>query len=230
MRIQVLQHVPFEGPARIADWAGRRGHSLAVTRLDAGDSLPALSTFDRLVVMGGPMGVGDRDAHPWLVPEQAFIAAAVAAGKSVVGVCLGAQLIAAALGARVFRNPHKEIGWVPVRLTSQARGLGLWDDLPDSLPAFHWHGDTFELPDGAVHLATSAACRQQAFLLHGRVLGLQFHLESTPASVAALCRACAHELVAARWVQTAAEIRGVDPGLYAAVGRTLELLLDRLPA
>jgi GMP synthase-like glutamine amidotransferase len=229
MRIHVLQHVPFEGPAAIADWAERRGHPLAVSHLYAGDGLPQLSAVDRLVVMGGPMSVGDTALHPWLVDERRFIAAAVAAGKSVIGVCLGAQLIAAALGARVYRNAHKEIGWFPVRLTPAARALDLCDGLPASLPVFHWHGDTFELPAGAVHLAESDACPHQAFLLAGRVLGLQFHLESTPDSVAAICQHCAHEILPGTWVQTSAEMRGTDPAQFAVIGRTLELLLDRLP-
>jgi GMP synthase-like glutamine amidotransferase len=229
MQIHTLQHVPFEGPAAIADWAARRGHPLAVSHLYDGDPLPALADFDRLVIMGGPMSVGDTAEHPWLAAERAFIADAVAAGKSVIGVCLGAQLIAAALGARVYPNAEKEIGWFPVQLTEQARALDLCDGLPASLPVFHWHGDTFELPAGAVHLAESDACAHQAFLLDGRVLGLQFHLESTPTSVAAICEHGADEVVPARWVQSAAEMRAVDQDLYAGIGRTLEVLLDRLP-
>ena len=230
MRIHVLQHVPFEGPAAIADWAERRGHPLAVSHIYAGDPLPAPADFDRLVIMGGPMSVGDVDAHPWLADEQACIAAAIAAGKSVVGVCLGAQLIAAALGARVYRNAHREIGWFPIQLTQQARTLDLLDGLPAEQTVFHWHGDTFDLPAGAVHLATSDGCANQAFLLDGRVLGLQCHLESTPASVAALCEHGADDLVPGPWVQSTAEMRGAEPALYAGLARTLEALLDRLPA
>ncbi|WP_295882901.1 type 1 glutamine amidotransferase [uncultured Thiohalocapsa sp.] len=230
MQIHVLQHVPFEGPAGIADWAQRRGHALAVSQLYAGDALPAPGEFDRLVVMGGPMSVGDAHAYPWLADELRFIADAIASGKSVVGVCLGAQLIAAALGARVYRHAHKEIGWVPVRLAARGRALDLCDGLPAEQTVFHWHGDTFDLPAGAVHLAQSEACANQAFLVGGRVLGLQFHLESTPASVAALCEHCADEIVPGRWVQSAAEMRAAEPELYAGIGRTLELLLDRLPA
>jgi GMP synthase-like glutamine amidotransferase len=230
MRILVLQHVPFEGPAAIADWASRRGHPLDVCRLYAGDPLPAPTDFDRLVVMGGPMGVGDTEAYPWLVAEQAFIADAVAAGKSVVGICLGAQLIAAALGARVYRNAHVEIGWHPIRLTAQAQRLDLCEGLPVEQTVYHWHGDTFDLPAGALQLAQSEACTHQAFLVEDRVLGLQCHLESTPESVRALCDACGEELVPDRWVQTAAEMRAAGPEVYTGIGRTLETLLDRLPA
>lgn len=230
MRISVLQHVPFEGPAAIAQWAERRGYPLALSRLYAGEPLPALDDFDRLVVMGGPMSVGDTDAYPWLVGERALIAEAVAEGKSIVGVCLGAQLIAAALGARVYRNAHKEIGWLPIRLTEPARALDLCDGLPSEQTVFHWHGDTFELPPGAVHLAESEGCAHQAFLVDDRVLALQFHLESTPESVAAICEHCADEIQPARYVQTVAEMRAADPDLFAGIGRTLEVLMDRLPA
>lgn len=191
--------------------------------------MPAVAGFDRLVVMGGPMSVGDTEACPWLEDELALIAEAIAAGKSVVGVCLGAQLIAAALGARVYPNAAKEIGWLPIRLTDQARGLDFCDGLPAEQTVFHWHEDTFDLPAGAVHLAESEACANQAFLIDGRVLGLQCHLESTPASVAAICEHCADDIVPGRFVQTVAEMRAADPDLYAGIGRTLEPLLDRLP-
>jgi len=230
MHIHVLQHVPFEGPAQIAHWAERRGHDLAISHLYAGDPLPDLDAFDRLVVMGGPMGVGDEAEYSWLRPEKARIADAIRAGKSVVGVCLGAQLIAEALGAEVFPNAVKEIGWLPIELTEAGRAHPLLEDLPPAPTVFHWHGDTFSLPDGAVHLARSAHCEQQAFLYDGRVLALQFHLESTPDSVAAICTHCADEIQPAATIQTAAEMREADLDTYSAITRMLEALLDRLPA
>jgi GMP synthase-like glutamine amidotransferase len=152
MRIHCLQHVPFEGPARIGDWAERRGHSLAVSHLYAGDPLPAIDRFDRLVVMGGPMGVADEAEYSWLAHEKARIEEAIAAGKSVVGICLGAQLIAEVLGARVHRNPVKEIGWFPIELTEAGRADPICDGLTGQAEVFHWHGDTFTLPSGAVQL------------------------------------------------------------------------------
>lgn len=229
MRIHCLQHVPFEGPARIGDWAARRGHPLAISHLYAGDPLPDLDSFDRLVVMGGPMGVGDEAEHSWLSPEKARIEEAIAGGKSVVGICLGAQLIAEVLGASVHRNPVKEIGWFPIQLTEAGLAQPLCDGLPTTAEVFHWHGDTFTLPLGAVQLARSAHCEQQAFLFDDRVLGLQFHLESTPDSVAAICTHCADELVPAATVQTAAEMHEADIDTYASIKQLLETLLDRLP-
>jgi len=229
MRIHILQHVPFEGPARIAHWARERGHGLAVSHLYAGDPLPELAAFDRLVVMGGPMGVADEAEHSWLRPEKARIADAIAAGRSVVGICLGAQLIAEVLGARVRRNPHKEIGWFPVQLTEAGRGHSLCSGLAEEQTVFHWHGDTFELPAGAVHLARSNGCEHQAFVAEGRVLALQFHLESTPDSVDAICTNGAGEIVPGTYVQTAEQMRSAPAEHYAGINRTLEALLDRLP-
>jgi GMP synthase-like glutamine amidotransferase len=228
MRIHVLQHVPFEGPARIAHWARERSHVLTVSHLYAGDPVPELDAFDRLVVMGGPMGVADEAEHSWLRPEKARIADAIAAGRSVVGICLGAQLVADALGARVYRNAHKEIGWFPVQLTDAGRAHPLCEGLPAEQTVFHWHGDTFDLPPGAVHLARSAACEHQAFVIDDRVLGLQFHLESTPESVDAICTEGAEEIVSDTYVQSAERMRTAPPEHYAAINRTLELLLDRL--
>jgi len=229
MRIHCLQHVPFEGPFGIADWADARGHSVTVTPLYAGVPPPDPADFDWLVIMGGPMGVVDEPQFPWLVPEKALIRASIAAGKTVVGVCLGAQLIAEVLGARVYRNPEKEIGWLPIELTAAGQASAVCGFLPPSLTVFHWHGDTFDLPAGAVQLARSAACAQQAFLYGGRVLGLQFHLESTPQSVAGLCAECADELVPGPHVQTAARMLTASPAGYARLNVALFGILDRLP-
>jgi GMP synthase-like glutamine amidotransferase len=228
MRIHCLQHVPFEGPARIGDWAEQRGHSLAISHLYAGDALPTLDSFDLLLIMGGPMGVADEAEHSWLAREKARIEQSITAGKSVLGICLGAQLIAEVLGARVYRNPVKEIGWFPIEFTGTGLADPLCADLPSMPMVFHWHGDTFTLPRGAVHLARSAHCEQQAFLYDGRVLGLQFHLESTPDSVAAICIHCADEITPAATIQSAAEMRAVGTQAYAAINRLLETLLDRL--
>lgn len=228
MRIHCLMHVPFEGPARIADWAESRGHPIAFSHLFAGDDLPALEAFDRLVVMGGPMGVGDEARYPWLGAEKALIRSAIEGGRSLVGVCLGAQLIAEALGARVAPNAHQEIGWFPIRFTEAARAHPLCKDLPVEQQVLHWHGDTFRLPPGALQLATSEACAQQGFLVDERILGLQFHLEMTPTSLRTLCGHCADELVPAPFVQSAEQMLAVSPARYEATARVLETLLDRL--
>lgn len=228
MRLQCLTHVPFEGPAGIADWARAQGHQLHVTPLYAGTVPPAPETYDWLVVMGGPMGVGDEAAYPWLVAEKQAIRVAIDVGRTVIGICLGAQLIAQVLGARVYCNPHPEIGWMPIELTPEALESPLFGFLPPSLQVFHWHGDTFDLPRGAAHLARSGACAHQAFSYGDRVLGLQFHLESTPASVRDLVTHGADEIRPAPYVQDAERILMAGPGDYQTINGALFGILDRL--
>lgn len=230
MRIHCLQHVPFEGPAGIADWAAARNHPITTTPLYVGAALPDQSAFDWLVVMGGPMGVHDEAELTWLSGEKAFLRETIAAGKTILGICLGAQLLAEVLGARVYRNREKEVGWFPIELTGAAKESGPLAQLPDRLTVYHWHGDTFELPAGAAHLARSEGCAHQAFLWGGRVLGLQFHLESTPASVRALVAHCADDIVPARYVQSAEAMLAAGADDYARIHDALTGILDRLPA
>ncbi len=229
MHIHIIQHVDFEGPAHIGKWITAHGHSRSETHLYRGDSLPAGTDFDRLVVMGGPMNIYEHDRYPWLVEEKRFIGRAIGAGKTVIGICLGAQLIADVLGGRVYAGPEKEIGWFPVTLTPEARELGLFGDVPERFTVFHWHGDTFPLPEGAVRLAASAACENQAFLYRDRVLGLQFHLESTPESVRAITDRCADEVVDGRYIQPVAAMRSAPAEDFADINRAMEAVLDGLP-
>jgi GMP synthase-like glutamine amidotransferase len=200
MRIHALQHVPFEDIGSMAQDFHQAGYSVDSTHWYRGDRTPSLESFDALIVMGGPMGVYDEDAFPWLRDEKALIKAAIEAGKTVMGICLGAQLIACVCGAEVKSNTHKEIGWFP--LTAQAPDEPL-ARLLDGQNVFHWHGDTFDLPKGAVWLASSEACPHQAFRLGRNVFGFQFHLETTPASAAALIKHCASDLDGSRYVQDA---------------------------
>lgn len=229
MHIHYLQHVEFEGPGSIAAWAQRAGHRLTATRFCDGDGLPALESFDWLVVMGGPMSVHDERVYPWLHQEKRFIEAAIAAGKVVVGICLGAQLIAQVLGARVYPNAVKEIGWFPVERTPQAVATRLGALLPARFEAYHWHGETFDLPADAVHLARSEACAQQAFVYRERIVGLQFHLETTRAGVEQLSTHCAAEIQPGPFVQSAAAML-VDDDRFAALNQQMARLLDGLAA
>ena len=205
LRIHYFQHVPFEGLGSIEAWARARGHALTVTRLFTDDPLPTLDSFDWLIVMGGPMGVYEGARHPWLYGEVATIKAAIARGKRVLGICLGAQLIAAALDAAVYPGPRREIGWWPIEKTTAA---GLLAALPDGAIVFHWHGDTFDLPVGAERLARSAGCANQAFSYGDRVLALQFHCDVTPEAMEQMVVEGAGELTAGQpYVQSAAAIR-----------------------
>ena len=181
MKISVLQHAAYEGPGEIAAWAGQRGHALTIHHLYREDALPRLDDFDLLVVMGGEMNIYQYRDWPWLKPESALIRSALEQGKRAVGICLGAQLIADALGARVVQNAEIELGWLPVQWTEDAR-----DTFPELGPAatvLHWHGDTFALPPGATRLAASEGCPEQGFLVPNKCLALQFHMEVDPALV-----------------------------------------------
>ncbi len=226
MNIHWLQHVPFEGLGAIERWAGKMGHTLSCTRLFAGDPLPEQSEFAMLVVMGGPMGIYDEQEYPWLIAEKAFIRATIEAGRPVLGICLGAQLLADVLGARVSANREKEIGWFPVTRTD-AVPIGLQGVLPEKQTVFHWHGDTFDLPADAVHLYASLGCRNQAFLYKEKVLALQFHLETTRESAMPLLENCRHELVRGPWIQTEQEIvEGIE--VFSGINLTMDGILGYL--
>lgn len=186
MRVHYLQHVSFEGPGFILPWLQAHGHTVTSTPLfEPGVTMNAPEDIDALIIMGGPMGIYDEKDHPWLAGEKAFIRACLAAGKHILGVCLGAQLLADALGARVHRAPHKEIGWFPVHpMPPVAKGTTMPSWLPslfrDHPIVFHWHGDQFDIPPGAADSLRTDANTCQAFQWSARVVGLQFHPEVTP--------------------------------------------------
>lgn len=194
MRVHALYHVPFEDVGAIGLWAAERGHELTSTSLFAEETPPPVDAYDLLVIMGGPMGAYDEKEYPWLAGEKAAIAAAVAADKAVLGVCLGAQLLAVVLGGSVSRNPVPEIGWFKVNMTPEGLTEPVFAGFPASYYAFHWHGDTFTIPPGAVHAASSAACPNQAFVYKGKVVGLQYHLETTPVGMQRLIKYCAEDV------------------------------------
>jgi GMP synthase-like glutamine amidotransferase len=214
--------VPFEGPAAVADWARTRGVELAVSPLYEAPTPPSPADFDWLLVLGGPMSVQDTDAFPFLNAEMDLVRAAVAAGRGVIGLCLGAQLMARALGGRVGPSPAREIGWWPVTATADADGL-----LPARFEAFHWHGEAFEPPPGARRIASSEGCPEQGFTLGERVLGLQFHLETTPDAARALIRHCPEDLAAGRWVQDADDMLA-EAARFEAANALMTTLLDRV--
>jgi GMP synthase-like glutamine amidotransferase len=185
MHVLVFRHAPLEGIGSIADALDRHQIACTIVGLTAPGPQPptpgALSAPSGLILMGGPMSVNDD--LPWIPHEIAAIREAVRRGIPVLGVCLGAQLIARALGARVYPNPEKEIGWAPLHWTPAAATDRLFHGFSEPETVFQWHGETFDLPPGAQHLAYSAACRHQAFRVGGNVYGIQFHPEVTPAII-----------------------------------------------
>jgi GMP synthase-like glutamine amidotransferase len=195
LRLHGLRHESFEKEGEIAVWAKERGHTLTHTDLWNGENPPALDTFDFLIVMGGPMNIYEEDKFPWLAVEKRFLKESIAAGKRVLGVCLGAQLLADVLGGKVTKGAHREIGWHTVSAGPDAARSRVFAGLPKAYEAFHWHGDTFAIPPKALWTARSEACAHQAFsACEDRVVGLQFHLETNAESLAALAAGCADEV------------------------------------
>lgn len=225
MRARVLQHVSFEGPGSIASWLSQHGASTRCTRVYEAEALPALDEVDLLIVLGGPMSVNDEAQFPWLRQEKAFIARAIASGKAVLGICLGAQLIASALGARVYPGSEKEIGWWPIAGEPAAPGAFAF---PATATVFHWHGETFDLPAGALRLASSAACQNQAFQVGARAIGLQFHLETTDESAGEIIGHCAHELNPGRYIQSEEALRRAPAANYAEINALMRTVLEYL--
>lgn len=180
MRVLVLQHIACEPPGVYEDVLLERGCTIERVELDEGEPIPAGRDFDAVIAMGGPMSVNDEAELPWLASEKQFVAGAARAGTPFWGVCLGVQLLASSLGARVYPGPEPEVGLLPVELTPEGRDDPVFADLADGVVTLQWHGDTFDLPDGAVRLAGSPAYPNQAFRF-GAAYGVQFHLEVTPA-------------------------------------------------
>jgi GMP synthase-like glutamine amidotransferase len=240
MRIHYIQHEKFETPGSILDWAGKQGYPLTRTLIylqNAGNAqgnrdalFPAMEDFDWLMIMGGSMNVYEENKYPWLDTEKRFIAGAVQTGKTVLGLCLGAQLLAVVLGGRVTRNRYREIGWHPIRLTGAARENPCLSFLPEEPVVFQWHGDTFsELPPGALLLAESEACAHQAFVYRERVFAFQFHLENNEAILQDLVENCAGELTPETYVQSPAEMLG-HPEYAGVCEKWMNEFLTRLAA
>ena len=231
MNAHFFQHVPFEGIGNIEPWLIAKGYEITSTQFYKEAQLPDYEKVDLLIIMGGPMSVNDEAKYPWLVAEKQFIRNCIEAGKSVLGICLGSQLIANAMGASVYRNHEKEIGWFPVQGTEPSDDLTF--RFPSTFEVFHWHGDTFDLPKGAIRIARSAATENQAFQLGKSVIGIQFHPEATPALLQEMVSHGRYELVASSYVQSEKDILGIRPQQYHVIsslmGEVLTFLVSASP-
>ena len=226
MRIHFFQHVPFEGLGVMEVWFNERRATISSTQLFQNPVLPDPNDFDVLIVMGGPMGANDDQRYPWLKTEKQCIEKAMALKKKVLGICLGAQLIADVLGAKVYQHREKEIGWFPISKVYSGKSHKLIESFPEKVYAFHWHGDTFDLPQGAMHLFKSEGCENQAFLWQEGVLGLQFHLEMTQTGAGALIEACRNEMISSRFVQSEKAIFA-NPERFKESNSLMHELLNR---
>jgi GMP synthase-like glutamine amidotransferase len=228
MKIHYLQHEPFESPGAILTWAHEHGHTLTSTMLYNNEPLPSIELFDMLVIMGGSMSVYDKRLYSWMNGELRFIESAIKENKAVLGICLGAQLIAHSLGAAVYKNKNREIGWFPISLTPEGSSSGLFKAWPDAFTMFHWHGDTFDVPSGAVRTAFSKATVNQAFEYGGKTVALQFHPETTLVDLELFLSNCGDDCrTADTFVQTIEQIRE-QVRLIPSMNKMLFKLLDML--
>ena len=225
MSVLVIQHVPFEGPATLLPLLAARGKGVDLRMADSLSRDETLSC-ELVILMGGPMGVGDIAAFPWLETELAVVRRFVETGTPMLGICLGAQILSVALGGRVRANPEPEIGWFPVFPTPEARTNAFGALFPEKLDVFHWHGETASVPEGATPLLTSRACRNQAFAFEDRILGLQFHMEVDRPAVERLLTHSAADLHPAPFIQSVDAIR--SGGLPWTATRILDRILGRL--
>jgi GMP synthase-like glutamine amidotransferase len=210
MNVLIIKHVDIEGPGLIEYCLNQRRLPYQVLCLDSDARLPRPEGFTHIILLGGPMNVYEEDRYPFLKDEDLFIKEAVQRGKFILGICLGAQLIAKALGAKVFKAPVKEIGWFDVSLTEIGLQDPLFSDLPKTFPVFQWHEDTFEIPRSAKLIATSSSVHHQAFRYADNAYGLQFHLEVT-------------EEMIQEWMKTyEEELKGSQPPLFSR----LKILTD----
>lgn len=207
LHIHIFQHVKSDVPKSISDWLEMRGHSYEVTKFPIDPTLPDIEDIDWLIVLGGPMSVHDEDKLSWLKSEKDFIKKMIDAQKPVLGFCLGGQLVAQALGAEVYKAKLKEVGWYPVYTK---RGFGnnkIFKYFPDTFTAFHWHTESFSLPEGARVVASSPACENQIIVYDNNVVAIQCHLELDPEIIEKYIGKSADFLVKDDFVQTAEEIR-----------------------
>lgn len=226
--LHVIQHVPFETCGSIQHWADVRTVDVQVIHPYAGDALPQVGEHDSVVLMGGPMSVNDAEALPWFAEEIEWTKALLSSKAPILGICLGGQILAKALGARVLKNEEREIGWYPVNSHENREATQLDESLPQRMPVFHWHSERFEIPEGAIPIYSSEGCKEQAFLYQGRALALQFHLEILPDTVEALIEACANEMIPGPYVQTVNEIRAKTGQHLRNAQHQMFTILDQL--
>ena len=229
LKIHCFQQAPFEDLGYIKNWIEAKGHTLTYTRFFENHQVPSISEYDGLIILGGPMGVNDEDQYPWLTQEKKAIKEAIQNHKRVLGVCLGSQLIASVLGSRVYKNPEPEIGWFDVTLTSEGEKEPLLQNFPTTFKVFQWHGDTFDLPAGARHLAFSEVCQHQAFLYGRNVAGLQFHFEVTNDSLAQMLEGAEVELTKAPFIQSKDDILK-NSHYIQSTNEKIAMILDRFMA
>ena len=227
MKIHCIRHESFEGLGCIGDWINSKGFEISYSLVFQNALYPQVEEFDWLIVMGGGMSVYEEEKYSWINAEKTLIRNAIEKGKVVLGICLGAQFIASAMGAKVYPGKGKEIGWFPVSFSMTEDHNNLLDFLPVSETVFHWHGDTFDIPKEAIGFARSAITPNQGFIIGDRVVGLQFHFEITETGLLEMIDGANAAFMPEEFVQSPEEMK--DYLSYIPVNNQLmHKLLDRL--
>lgn len=228
MRIHYLQHIQFENPGMIVDWAKKKKFKLTGTHLYNYEAVPQMDQFDCLIVMGGPMNIYEEEKYKWLIYEKQFIKEAIDNGKIVLGICLGAQLITDVLGGNVSKNSESEIGWLPIVFDYELLESPLFKDFPETCHVFQWHNDTFStLGLNSISIASSEACSNQAFIYKDHVIGFQFHIESTENSILSLIDNCADEMKEGKYIQNEKQIKS-NMNLLERANSLMESFLNNI--
>lgn len=225
--IHTLMHVPYEGLGCIENWTKIKNYQVSYTKFYEDITFPDISDIDMLIIMGGPMSVYEELQFPWLIQEKTFIKSVIEAGKTVLGICLGSQLLAEVLGAKVYPNHVKEIGWFDIQKTYSGKSNSILSDVDEQFKVFHWHGDTYDIPPHCEHLFQTPNCRNQAFLYNNKVLGLQFHFEVTESTLTGMVENGKNELKKSETVQSAEEILSTT-GYINNNNKMMYSILDRL--
>jgi GMP synthase-like glutamine amidotransferase len=224
MKIHCIRHEPFEGLANINKWIQSNNHHLTYTHVYLNENFPLVDDFDLLIIMGGTASVYEKKSFPWLIKEKEFVQKVINEGKKVIGICLGAQMLADALESQVYKGTGKEIGWFPVEFNTS--GLPELKFLPDKLKVFHWHGDTFDLPQGAVRICSSELFQNQGFVYGKNVMALQFHCEMNIDQLTMIIKGAGRDLLnKGKYIQSEKEIME-KVGLIPSTNKLMFNILD----
>ncbi len=227
MRVHFIQHVEFEEPAELENWIINKGYKISKSKMYNKDLFPEINDFDMLIIVGGPMGVNDIVKYPWLIREKEFIRRAILGKKTVIGICLGAQLIADVLNAKVYKNRYKEIGWFPIKKSRLLGKESIFADFEKETKVFHWHGDTFDIPKGATRIFSSTACKNQAFQYGNKVFGFQFHFEVNEKSIMKLVENAATDITDEKFVQSGI-IEKTDSNHVIEINKVMDKIMNKI--